>query len=62
MCYECKQTIFPSSCPNADAPEYVCRCDECRGKLYVGDRVTIIKNFVFCEDCIWSYTQDLEKE
>ena len=62
MCAVCGRYKCPSSCPNADEPKYVCRCDACRAKLYVGDRVTIIKNFVFCEDCIWSYTQDLEEE
>ena len=62
MCYECQKTVCPASCPNSDEPKYVCRCDECGGKLYVGDPVTIIKSFVFCEDCIFTNSQNLEEE
>lgn len=62
MCDVCMKTICPCTCPNAESPKPVCKCDACGGKLYVGDPVTIIKNFVFCEDCIWSCSQKLDFE
>lgn len=61
MCAVCGRYKCPSSCPNADEPEPICRCDECGAKLFAWDQVTKLKGFTFCEDCVAVNTRSLEE-
>ena len=52
MCEYCRQSICPSSCPNAPEPPVFAECCECGAEILLGDDYYDINGDYYCEECI----------
>ena len=51
MCEVCRQSICPSSCPNAEEPKPAGKCIVCGGNVYPGESVWSYYGNYIHEDC-----------
>lgn len=53
FCEHCHRTGYHlGGCPNAEDEQRAFTCDECGEAIYEGDKVYLLKDFVFCERCV----------
>lgn len=54
MCEICMQSPCPAGCPNADEPQKVYTCEECKDGILEGEEYVLLEDGFFHFECLYN--------